>query len=59
MVLFLQVILAGILSTCYAARLDNTYLPPGGAAGAGGSGLPAPFPGRPGGGIYYIVIYFI
>ncbi|KAK9721340.1 Insect cuticle protein [Popillia japonica] len=43
------IVLACILSTCYAARLENTYLPPGGAGGAGGNGLPAPFPGRPGG----------
>ncbi|GJQ69754.1 hypothetical protein Trydic_g22316 [Trypoxylus dichotomus] len=41
-------IVACILTTCYAARLDNTYLPPG-SPGAGGSGLPAPFPGGPGG----------
>ncbi|KAI4465721.1 cuticle protein [Holotrichia oblita] len=43
-----EIALVCLLSTCYAARLDNTYLPPGGA-GAGGSGLPAPFPGRPNG----------
>lgn len=28
-----------IASTCYAARLDNIYLPPGSAGSAGGAGL--------------------
>lgn len=60
---YFQIVLACILSTCYAARLENTYLPPGGAGGAGGNGLPAPFPGRPGGKIsdclYLIIRYFI
>ncbi|KAL3280967.1 hypothetical protein HHI36_004192 [Cryptolaemus montrouzieri] len=39
----------GLIGVCSAARLENTYLPPNGAAGAGGGpGLPPPF--RPGGG---------
>ncbi|XP_043287898.1 pupal cuticle protein 20-like [Venturia canescens] len=38
-----------IVGTCYAARLENTYLPPGSAAGAGGGGLISG-PNRPGGG---------
>lgn len=39
-----------VVSACYAARLDNTYLPPSGAGSAGGGpGLATPFGGRPGG----------
>lgn len=35
---------------CCAARLENTYLPPAGAGGAGGGpGLSTPFGSRPGG----------
>lgn len=34
-----------IASTCHAARLDSTYLPPGGTGSAGGAGLIHP-PGR-------------
>ena len=37
--------------TCLAARLDNTYLPPGSAGSAGGGpGLQAPNKGFGGGG---------
>lgn len=48
----LQIILTLAVGLCYAARLENTYLPPAGAAGAGGggAGLGTPsFGGRPGG----------
>lgn len=51
-----------VIGTCYAARLENTYLPPSGAGGAGGGpGLATPFGPRPGaaGGeqtFYYIVL---
>ncbi|XP_045472876.1 pupal cuticle protein 20-like [Harmonia axyridis] len=38
-----------LVASCSAARLENTYLPPNGAAGAGGgNGIPPPY--RPGGG---------
>lgn len=44
-----QFILTAILGVCYAAKLDNTYLPPEGAGQAGGGpGLAAPFGPRPG-----------
>ncbi|XP_076545753.1 uncharacterized protein LOC117606096 [Osmia lignaria lignaria] len=39
-----------VVGTCYAARLENTYLPPGNAGTAGGAGLiQAPNRGGPGG----------
>lgn len=38
-----QFVIAALISASYAARLENTYLPPGGAGGsAGGPGLSAP-----------------
>lgn len=40
--------LLAIIGTCYAARLDTTYLPPGSAGSAGGAGLIHP-PGHGGG----------
>ncbi|XP_031345565.1 pupal cuticle protein 36-like [Photinus pyralis] len=44
-------LLAVVVGACYCARLDNTYLPPAGAHGAGGGpGLSAPFGPRPSGG---------
>ncbi|XP_032675933.1 pupal cuticle protein 20-like isoform X2 [Odontomachus brunneus] len=53
----LIIALLTIVGTCYAARLDSTYLPPGSAGSAGGTGLIPPLgrggPGRhgsPGGG---------
>lgn len=46
----LQLMIAALIGVCAAARLENTYLPPAGAAGAGGgAGLGAPAFGRPGG----------
>ncbi|CAK9833830.1 Endocuticle structural glycoprotein SgAbd-2 [Anthophora retusa] len=51
----LAIALLVVVGTCYAARLDNTYLPPGNAGTAGGAGLiQAPNrgsggPGGPGG----------
>ncbi|XP_006561881.1 pupal cuticle protein 20 isoform X2 [Apis mellifera] len=47
----LAIALLAVVGTCYAARLDNTYLPPGNAGSAGGAGLiQAPNrPGAPGG----------
>ncbi|KAF7399045.1 hypothetical protein HZH66_006942 [Vespula vulgaris] len=51
----LAVTLLALASACYAARLENTYLPPGSAGTAGGAGfIQAPNrgsggPGRPGG----------
>lgn len=48
--MLLQIILALFVGVCLAARLENTYLPPAGAAGAGGgAGLGTPSFGRPGG----------
>ncbi|XP_044751895.1 endocuticle structural glycoprotein SgAbd-2-like isoform X2 [Coccinella septempunctata] len=42
-------IAVAFVAVCSAARLENTYLPPNGAAGAGGgNGLPPPY--RPGAG---------
>ncbi|XP_011496892.1 PREDICTED: pupal cuticle protein 20-like isoform X2 [Ceratosolen solmsi marchali] len=38
-------ILLVVFTTCLAARLENTYLPPGSASTAGGSGLQAPSQG--------------
>ncbi|XP_014485769.1 PREDICTED: pupal cuticle protein 20-like [Dinoponera quadriceps] len=55
----LVIALLTIVGTCYAARLDSTYLPPGSAGSAGGAGLIPPGrggpikPGGPGGpGLY-------
>lgn len=39
-----------VASQTLAARLDNTYLPPGSAGSAGGTGLQAPNKGFGGGG---------
>ncbi|XP_039306581.1 pupal cuticle protein 20 [Solenopsis invicta] len=47
----LAIALLAIIGTCYAARLDTTYLPPGSAGSAGGAGLihpPSPGHGRGG-----------
>ncbi|EFN83262.1 Endocuticle structural glycoprotein SgAbd-2 [Harpegnathos saltator] len=48
----LVIALLTIVGTCYAARLDSTYLPPGSAGSAGGTGLIPPAgrgpPGGPG-----------
>lgn len=42
-------IAVALIAVCSAARLENTYLPPNGANGAGGgNGIPPPY--RPGGG---------
>lgn len=49
--MFQVIIIAAAIGLCSAARLENTYLPPSGAGGAGGGpGLAAPFGPRPGGG---------
>ncbi|XP_011644086.1 pupal cuticle protein 20-like isoform X2 [Pogonomyrmex barbatus] len=47
-----QVVIAvlAIIGTCYAARLDSTYLPPGSAGSAGGAGLIHPPSPEQGGG---------
>lgn len=48
--LVFQTIFLGVLGVCYSARLENTYLPPNGAQGAGGGpGLTAPFGPQTGG----------
>lgn len=46
-----QLILAALVGVCATARLENTYLPPAGASGAGGGGvgLGTPSFGRPAG----------
>ena len=53
LLLCLQYILVTLASLAAAAQLDNTYLPPSGAAFSGGSpgaiGAPLPGGGRPGG----------
>lgn len=48
----LQILLSTLVAVCSCARLDNNYLPPPGAATAGGGpGLTAPaLGGRPSGG---------
>lgn len=48
---FQLIFLTTAIGICSAARLENTYLPPTGAGGAGGGpGLATPFGPRPGGG---------
>ncbi|XP_018306222.1 pupal cuticle protein 20 [Mycetomoellerius zeteki] len=44
----LSIALLAIIGTCYAARLDTTYLPPGSAGSAGGAGLIHPPSGHGG-----------
>ncbi|KAG5313165.1 CUD2 protein, partial [Acromyrmex insinuator] len=46
----LSIALLAIIGTCYAARLDTTYLPPSSAGSAGGPGLIHPPSGHSGGG---------
>lgn len=55
--LFTQLIVTSLFVTfCYAAKLDNTYLPPPSAGSAGGGpGLAAPFGPKPGFGKFHIV----
>lgn len=47
---YFQLILPVLLTACSAAKLDNTYLPPGASGAGGGPGLSTPFRGGGGGG---------
>lgn len=45
-----QLIFGALLAVCSAARLDNTYLPPGANGAGGGPGISPPYKGGGGGG---------
>lgn len=45
-IILFQFVVAALISACFAAKLDNTYLPPAGAGTSGGGpGLATPFGG--------------